>query len=202
MESFYDSKTKKIKYANVRTIGYVHLYKDQYDDPLAYFRSEVERLNAEAAIKKAAKNEEYTVHLNADARNSDDNREGAAYVIGHAPIMHIYNSLNLDEFFKAHSKKFKCEFPLWSIFKNEVISRILKPSSKMESYNNRRLYYDNIKQSNDRFDYELYDVYRELGKLRLLDEKLQTFLYENTKQYLRNMTLVHVIIILLIIILR
>ncbi|MDR0696113.1 MAG: transposase, partial [Christensenellaceae bacterium] len=48
MESFYDSKTKKIKYANVRTIGYVDLYKDQYDDPLAYFRSEVERLNAEA----------------------------------------------------------------------------------------------------------------------------------------------------------
>ncbi|MDR0751027.1 MAG: IS1634 family transposase [Christensenellaceae bacterium] len=162
------------------------MYKDQFEDPIAHFTKVVEKMNADADAKLNAENAEYTITLKKNETNSLDKMDGKKYIIGHAPLMYIYNSLNIDKYIKNATQKFRSKFPLWSIFKNEIMAKILKPESKMSAYKRRRLFYDNIRKDKDRFNYELHDAYRGLSKLTLIDENLQEYLFDKAKEYLEE----------------
>lgn len=52
-ESFYDSKRRQTAHKSYKPIGYVHeLIEKGIDDPIAYYKSEVSKLNEEFHAEK------------------------------------------------------------------------------------------------------------------------------------------------------
>lgn len=184
-ESNWDTETKSKKHTVIKNVGYDYIYKDMYEDPVEHFKNEVKQMNKDILESKKQNIKTITYDTSQHKSLGDiSNNTKFDYIIGHAPIMQIYNSLELDNYFKLLGKNFKSQYPMWSIVKDLVIARILKPDSLMSSYEKRRVYYDNIKSTKDRFDYELHDVYRCLGQLQKNENELPFVLFNKLKTYL------------------
>ena len=91
--------------------------------------------------------------------------------------------LGITEFLKDKQKKLKIDYDLNEILLLLVLSRILYPGSKKETYENRNKFFE-------KFDFSLKDIYRSLDFFDEYKEDIQRVIWKNTKdKYKRDLSL-------------
>ena len=168
-KKFWDKEKKKSRTMHHKTLGYLHELQKQYLDPIAHFKAVVVQMNAD---EKENNKMTLTIDLNEELPNETHTR----YNMGYAVIMKIYHELELDRFFYNKARHENFEYNSNSIMKLLAITRILHPSSKRSSYEYKDRFFE-------RFDFELYDVYRALSHFSKIGMECQRFISDqiNTK---------------------
>ena len=90
-------------------------------------------------------------------------------------LKNIYNELGIDSFLKSKQKDLKVSYDLNKIFSLLVISRILYPGSKKETFEGRNRFFEPFD------NFSLDDVYRSLDYFNNYKEELEILLWNNTK---------------------
>jgi transposase len=161
-KKYWDKEKKKPVTEHYKTLGYLHEWQNEYSDPIAHFKEEVDQMNA---VQKTQSKLTMTIDMNEELPKDTHFR----YNMGYAVILKIYHELELDRFFNNKARHETFEYNSNSIMKLLVITRILHPSSKRNSYEYRNMYFE-------RFDFELYDVYRALSHFSKIGEQCQRFI--------------------------
>ena len=163
----------KVKHKNIETIGYLEDLKKIYDDPISHFKE----------IAKQRSNDEINelVIKNLKSKTIDEN--SSSKNLGYIILKNIFHELELDKYLNEKQKKFKFDYNLNSIFQLLVYSRILYPSSKNETYNNKNIFFEN-------FDFSLKDLYRSLDYFYDFKDEILKLVWDNTKKsYNRDTTI-------------
>lgn len=168
-KKFWDKEKKKSRTVHHKTLGYLHELQKQYLDPIAHFKQEVDQMNADEKVNQKLT---LTIDMNEDLPKETHTR----YNMGYAVIMKIYHELELDRFFNNKARHETFEYNSNSIMKLLMVTRILHPSSKRSSYEYKDRFFE-------RFDFELYDVYRALSYFSKIGVECQRFISDqiNTK---------------------
>lgn len=160
----YRDENGKAKQKTIKKIGYLDDLKKQYDDPITYFKNKAKEINEDKIKELTIKNiDSKKLSLYSSRKN-----------LGYFALKKIYDEIGFKDFLKIKQKKLKLEYDLNSILELLVFSRILYPSSKNETYNNKGVFFE-------KFDFSLKDLYRSLDYLDNLKEELQTLIWNNTK---------------------
>lgn len=161
----------KVRHKTIEKLGYLEDLEKIYDDPIAHFKEIAQQKNKED-IK------EYTIK-NLNKKNIDNTSKSKN--LGYVALRKIYNEFGLEEFFKEKNKSLKIKYSLNSIFSLLVYSRIMYPSSKKETFENKENFFET-------FDtFELEDIYRSLDYFTQYKEEIETLLWNATKDsYKRN----------------
>ena len=160
----YRDESGKSRQKTIKNIGWLNELKKQYSDPISHFR-EVAKQNKIEDIT------EYTIkNMDSKLIDENDNPKNLGYVV----LKKVYNELGIASLLKQVQKKSKIEFDLNDILSLLVYMRILKPGSKKEAFENKKLLFE-------RYDFSLDDVYRSLTYLNPLQEEIQKAIWENTK---------------------
>lgn len=141
-ETFRVKETKTVKAKCYESLGYEgDLKTEEINNPIEHYKKYVEQLNAEKELKKLiSKTEKIT----------DENK---TVNIGTSLVKGIFNTLRLEEIFKAFGIIFNRRFSHYEIFRDLVCARIFEPKSKLYTYN------EILPIVNPHFDYSLDDVY-------------------------------------------
>ena len=160
----YRDEFGKVKQKTIEKIGYLDELKKHYDDPIAYFKN----------IAKEKSNEEikeYTIkNLNTQVIEGNSHQKNLGYVI----LKKVYNELNITSVLDKKQSSLNIEYSLENIMKLLTFSRILYPSSKNETFNNKDLFFE-------KFDFSLKDLYRSLDYFKLLKEDILKTIWNSTK---------------------
>ncbi|MCL2165641.1 MAG: IS1634 family transposase [Oscillospiraceae bacterium] len=177
-KKYWDRERKTSVTEHYKTLGYADDLRQEYPDPIAHYREEVAQMNSDQkALNK--------ITLDIDMNEELPKGTHARYNLGHAVILYIYHELELDRFLNNKARHAAFEYNSDSIMKLLVISRILRPSSKRDSFEHRGAYFE-------RFDFELHDVYRALGHFSKIGEQCQRFISDQIfAKYGRNTTLMY-----------
>lgn len=154
----------KVKHKNIETIGYLEDLKKQYSDPIAHFK-EIARQRTNDEI-----NELVIKNLNTKQIDPNSKTKNLGYCI----LKKLYNELDFKSFLKLKQSKYNMDYDLNSIFEFLIYSRIMYPASKLESYNNKDIFFDE-------FDFSLKDLYRSLDYFASFKDTLLSHLWNNTK---------------------
>ena len=160
----YRDEHGKSKQRTIKKLGYLEDLKEKYDDPIAYFKAEVKKINDETIKNLTIKN------INTKKISKLNIRKNIGYFV----LKKIYDEIDFKSFFKEKQKKLKIDYDLDSIMRLLIYSRILYPASKNETYKNKDIFFD-------KFDFSLKDLYRSLDYFDELKEELQTLIWNNTK---------------------
>ena len=165
----YESNYKNGKSTQrcVECLGRLDELKKQFDDPVSHFKKVAEQRTEE---KKASRKTSVTIDLASSMDMGEDNLKN----VGYAVLKELYKQLELDRFWKGILKKTSIQYDLEAIFRLLVFSRILYPASKMDTFNNKEVYFES-------FDgFALNDVYKALDLFDQYDEQLQKWIYEHS----------------------
>jgi hypothetical protein len=169
VRGFRDSVSKKVRTKTIKSLGYLDELEKQHSDPIAHFKKVVEEMNK----KEAELNTPTIIRLdkNSDLRTQPASRKN----LGYAPLSQIYHDLGLHTFFNNHSRKLKADFNVNNIMKLLVFSRVIAPASKMATFENRDLFFENT-------DFTLADIYRCMSFVNTLRQGLQAYLNQKIKE--------------------
>lgn len=177
-EKYRDKEKKQARTKHYKTLGYVHDLQKEFSDPIAHFKEVVAQMNAE---KKGTK--KITLEIDLNEKLSDESH--ARYNLGYAVIMKIFYELELDRFLNNKARHEDFEYNTNSIMILLIITRILFPSSKKRSYEYRDMFFE-------RFDFELYDIYRALSHFSKIGMECQRFISDQiNEKYGRNTKLMY-----------
>lgn len=146
----------------IKKIGNWEDLNKQYDDPIAYFNNLAKSIDTEDELNFNITTNEL-LEINTIPKN-----------LGYSFLKKIYNELDLDTFLNNKQKNFKMNYKLNDIFELLIYSRILYPSSKLENYNNKNIFFNN-------FDFSLKDMYRSLDYFQSMQDEIQTLIWNKTK---------------------
>jgi len=163
-KKYWDKERKRPVTEHVKTLGYAVDLQNEYPDPVAHFRNEVDQMNADT-------NDQSKMTLSIDMDEELPKDTHARYNLGYAVIMNLYHELELDRFLNNKARHAPFEYNSDSIMKLLVITRILHPSSKRSSYEYRKMFFE-------RFDFELHDIYRALTHFSKVGTQCQQFISE------------------------
>lgn len=179
VEGYYDPVSKKPKQRTVEKIGYLDDLKDQYEDPVAYFKQRAQQLTQEK--KESVTNVKLEINTLEKLKVGSDERKN----LGYAVLSQIYHRLHLDQFINNKARHKKFQFNCNTLLKNAVYNRILFPGSKRSDFSHRHLFFENT-------DYSLEDIYRHLNFLSSLVDDCQKFLNQQvTENFGRDTSLVY-----------
>ena len=159
----------------------------------------VEKLGTIDKIKERAKDEEPIVWLNNYVNELNiKEKEGTREIIksfspskiidkdvqrcfngGYLFLQKIYYDLKLNDICSSITDKYKFEFDLNSILSNLVYSRIIYPSSKLQTFELSKKF---IEQPN----FELQHIYRALEIISNETDFIQSELYKNSEKYCKR----------------
>lgn len=166
-ESYYaDGKSKQ---RTIMPLGYLEDLKAQYPDPIAHFEKVAEQMSDE---KNKSKNTSISIDLTTSMDINEDNLKNVGYGI----LKELYKELELDVFWSRKMKGRTIKYNLESIFRLLVISRVLYPGSKKETYENRDIYFEKIK------GFTLDDVYNSLDLIEENQLEMQHWIYEHSER--------------------
>lgn len=164
----------KIKQKNIETLGYLDDLEKIYDDPIAHFRRIAKQRTAEIAL------ESEPIQLKLKRETEIDQFEIGLKNLGYAVFEKLYHELGIHTFFARHENRLKIDFNLNAIFRLLVYSRLLKPGSKKQAYDQQNQFFETMAPS-------LEAVYRSLDYYDRFNLDLQAWLNEMVKkQYGRN----------------
>jgi len=165
----------KVKHKNIETIGYLEDLKKQYNDPISYFRK----------IAKQRSNSEINelVIKNLKSKIIDDNSHSKN--LGYIILKKVYDELKVSSVLNNKQSSLNIKYSLNDVMKLLVFSRILYPSSKNETYNNKDIFFE-------KFDFSLKDLYRSLDYFESLKDDIVKSIWDNTKDsYNRNTSITY-----------
>lgn len=173
VKSYRDPITKKNKQRAVLSIGFLDELEHLHDDPIAHF-TEV----ANQMTEDEKKNQTLQISIDHEEEMSLDTND--LKNIGFSVLSKIYHELSIHKFLINRERGLKTKYPLNNIMKLLVYDRILHPSSKLSSYENRNTYVEN-------FDFPLESLYRSLDVFAKHKDSLLRELHENiTMNYGRD----------------
>jgi len=172
-ESYYEpSKIKgekgRIRQRSLENLGSLSELKKLYDDPIKHF-TEIAR---QRSIKQK---ESLQASITIDLNSAISENEDCVKNVGYGIIKDIYKQLELDKFWKNKAQKKSMKFDLEIIFRLLVISRVLFPGSKKQTYENKDIYFEKID------GFSLDDVYHALTFIDENQEDMQRWIFERSK---------------------
>ena len=122
-ESFYDPRKKNTAHRSYKTLGYVHeLQGKGIEDPVAFFKDEVARLNQQLAEQR--QNEK-------DLQISEETPEK---LLGYFPLKNINESLGVKKYIDLMQTATDFQFNVFSLLSSLVYSRAVCPCSKAKTF--------------------------------------------------------------------
>jgi transposase len=170
-ESYY--KDGKVKQRMVEPIGRLDVLEKTYDDPVAHFKEKAKELSVE-------KKENSIISISIDKDSALTLGEDDLKNAGYGVIKNLYFELELDRFWrwKTQGRTFKYNDEL--IFRLLVISRVLFPASKKETYERRGIYFEKFE------GFSLDDVYHMLDLIDEHQEALQKWIYQRSDKIVKR----------------
>lgn len=153
----------------VEKVGYVSVLKEKYDDPIAYFTQRAKDLTIQ---NKNAKSK--SIKINPDEKMSSG--EYNLKNVGYGILKEIYRELELDRFWRWKTRNKKIQYNQELIFRLLVLSRILFPGSKKETYEKKDIYFEPFE------DFSLDDVYHSLDLIAENVESLQQWIFKRSEK--------------------
>lgn len=168
---FYESYCKNGKPTQrcLESLGRLDELKKQFDDPVAHFKMLAEKRNAD---RKTSKSTSIAIDLDSKMSVTESNFKNVGYAI----IKDIYKQLELDKFWKNKAAARSIKYDLEKVFRLLVISRILYPASKKETFEKKEIYFERID------GFTLDDVYKALDLFDEYNEALQKWIYERSSK--------------------
>lgn len=121
--SFYDPQRGHTAHKAYKPIGYVHeLQAKGIEDPISFYKEEVNRLNQEAKVEKNAKKEKQI---------SDDSPEK---LIGYFPMKNINDKLSVKKYIDLMQTATDFRFNVFYMTSALVYARLVQPCSKSKTY--------------------------------------------------------------------
>lgn len=167
---YRDKNTGNSKTVLIKSLGYLDVLKNDYDDPIAHFEEVVQQMNE----KEKQNNLPITVKINKDEKLEEgtNNRKN----FGYAALSKIYHELEIDKFlihkFKARDVS---EFKINNIMKLLVFARALFPDSKKSTYENRNIFFENT-------NFSLEEVYNALTYIEPFKDQIQKYIYDHIQE--------------------
>jgi len=153
--SFYDPQRGHTAHKAYRPIGYVHeLQAKGIDDPISFYKEEVNRLNQEAKAEKNAKKEKQI---------SDDSPEK---LIGYFPMKNINDKLSVKKYIDLMQTATDFRFNVFDLTSALVYARLVQPCSKS------RTYVEVIPKLFESYDFSLNQLYDGLEYIGCEYEKI------------------------------
>lgn len=179
VHNYRDKETKKTKSKTIKSLGYLDELEKQYDDPIAHFQAEIKQMNKEREEERAS------ISINIEKGTRIELKESNRKNLGYAALSKIYHELEIHTFLKHRQRHTKSGYDANNIMKLLVFSRLLYPSSKKKTFENKHLFFENT-------NFSLDDMYRALTFFHKHKDNLQLWLHERIKeQYNRNTSLVY-----------
>lgn len=172
-ESIYDSSSKQSRTRTIQSLGYLEELKKIYPDPIVHFEQVVIEKNME---RSAEKNTSIMIDLSDSLDKADHNLKN----VGYGLFKQLYKDLQLDIFWRTRAQKRSFQYDTEKIFRLLVISRILFPASKKETYEKKDIYFENMD------GFSLDDVYNCLDFIDENREDLQKWIFEHSKTLLER----------------
>ncbi len=172
---YRDPQTKKVKSKTIKSFGYVDELIKIYDDPIKHFSLVVEKMNQEEK-----QSEKFDITCYSKEKLSTDTND--IKNIGFTVLSKIYHELGINKFLINRERTINYKYPINNIMKLLVYSRILNPSSKLSTYENRDMFAEN-------FDFKLEEMYRSLKIFAKYKDNLILDIHENINMiYKRDTT--------------
>lgn len=167
-ESFYDPERKGGAHRSYKALGYVHeLQAKGIDDPIAFYKEEVIKLNQELKAAKDAKK----------ARQiSDDSPEK---LIGYFPMKNINDKLSVKKYIDLMQTAAGFRFNVFDMISALVYARLVHPCSKSKTYD------EVIPKLFDPYDFSLNQLYDGLEYIGCEYEKIIEIYNHQIKQMYR-----------------
>ena len=160
----YRDENGKIKQKTIKKIGFLEELKKEIKDPITFYSTLAKEITSKEVTEYTIKN------LNTKTIEENNKPKNLGYVI----IKKIYNELSIDSYLNKEQKKLKIKYSLDQIMKLLIFSRILYPTSKNETYNNKDIYFE-------KFDFSLKDLYRSLDFFHGFKKDLLKLIWDKTK---------------------
>lgn len=173
VRGFRDPVTKKNKQKAVKSVGFLDELIKHYDDPIAHFKAVAIEMTNEEIESETFETSHYT---NEEMTTETDDMKN----IGFTALSKIYHELGIHKFLINRERGLKSKISLNNMMKLLVYERILNPSSKLASYENRNIYPEN-------FNFEERAFYRSFKHFAKYQEALLREVHENVSmQYGRD----------------
>ena len=179
VHKYRDKNSKNIRSKTIQSLGYLDELEKEYNDPIAHFTAVAKKMDDERKQDNAA----YTFSINKQEvlPVGTDNVKN----FGYAAFSSLYHDLGIHTFFKNRQRHTKDGFDANVIMQMLAYSRLLYPSSKKSSFENRNRFFEKT-------DYSLNDVYRCLTFFNKQKENLQLWLNDKIKDlYQRDTSLIY-----------
>lgn len=171
----YRDENGKVKQKTIQKIGYLEELKKKYDDPIQHFKNIAKQKSSEDL-------KEYTIK-NLNTKTIDDNSHSKN--LGYIILKKVYDELKISSVLNNKQSTLNIKYSLNDVMKLLVFSRILYPSSKNETYNNKDIFFE-------KFDFSLKDLYRSLDYFESLKDHIVQSIWNNTKEsYNRNTSITY-----------
>ena len=153
--SFYDPERGHTAHKAYKPIGYVHeLQAKGIDDPIAFYKEEVIKLNQEFQAAKATKK---------NKQISDDSPEK---LIGYFPMKNINDKLSVKKYIDLMQTATDFRFNVFDMMSSLVYARLVQPCSKSKTFE------DVIPKLFDSYDFSLNQLYDGLEYIGCEYEKI------------------------------
>ena len=167
-ESFYDPERKGGAHRSYKALGYVHeLQAKGIDDPIAFYKEEVLKLNQEL---KAAKDAKKVRQI------SDDSPEK---LIGYFPMKNINDKLSVKKYIDLMQTATDFRFNVFDMISALVYARLVHPCSKSKTYD------EVIPKLFDSYEFSLNQLYDGLEYIGCEYEKIIEIYNHQIKQMYR-----------------
>lgn len=122
-DSFHDPESQQTKHRSYKAIGYVHELQEQgLEDPVAFYRLEVKKLNQERAKKKQS------------VKTRSVGEESVERLLGHFLWKCINDGLGVRRDLSLLQRDYKIKFELYEALASLIYARVLRPCSKRKTY--------------------------------------------------------------------
>lgn len=147
VDGVYDKKTKKVKHKVYKKLGYLDELLKTYNDPVAHFKEwcRLENEKRKETLDESIPEETRLVNL------------------GYFPFYLLYKSLGFNSIINNYQilSEHKGRYKLSEVFESLVYSRILDPSSKLDTFDN---FIDTLYHKFNYSKSQMYEAIEYLGK--------------------------------------
>lgn len=194
MKLFYDKRSKDPTYyaqqgirngkktttRNVRNFGKHSELLKITDDPLAYVKEEIKKMNDEYRVGKVSF--DLTADFNERVRHSDKDASSPTWVnIGYFFLQYIMKDLKLRDFFQHKTSDRKITFDCYTISRFLTYARILDPSSKFATWDRLDSYFEQP-------DFDYQHILRFMDLLEVNYDDYLAWLYKNSNSVIKRDT--------------
>lgn len=166
-ESYYDPERKTGAHRSYKPIGYVHeLQAKGIEDPLSFYKEEVQKLNQEFQKKKQAE------------KVRQISGESPEKLLGYFPLKNLCDSFGCKKYIDLMQTATGFRFNIFDMMSALVYARVVHPCSKLKTY------IEILPKLFETYDFSLDQLYSGLGYIGLEYEKIiEIFNHQVTLKY-------------------